>query len=68
MLEGVGPLTSQAMNPHLLVIVHNGVQSMSNGQNCATFKFLSDSFLNEVICLHVNSSSSLVQHENLGLA
>ena len=50
----------------LHVIVHNGIQSMGDSNNSAVCKLCSDGFLNEVICLKVNSSCGLIQNKDLG--
>ena len=52
---------------YILVIVHDGVETMSYSNDCAVAKLSSDGSLNEVICLKVHSSCGLIKDEDLGL-
>ena len=54
-------------NNSILIIVHDGVQPVSNGQHCAVTKLCPDGFLDKVIRLHVDRSRSLIQNQDLGL-
>ncbi len=49
------------------VIVYDGVESVSNGDDRAVGKLCPDGLLNEVVCLKVHSSCGLVQNQDLGL-
>jgi len=50
------------------VVVHDGVKSVSNCEHSAVGKLGAYRGLYEVVRLQVNRCSSLVQHQNLGLA
>ncbi len=49
------------------VIVYDGVESVSNGEDSAVCKLCSYGLLNEVISLQVHGSCGLVQYQDLGL-
>ena len=51
-----------------LVIVHDGVETMCDGEDGAVSKLCADGLLNEVISLEVHSSSGLIQDQDFGLA
>ena len=44
------------------VIVHDGVESMSNSDDSAVMELTPDGFLNEVISFQVHSSCGFIQH------
>ena len=44
------------------VIVHDGVESMSNSDDSALTELTPDGFLNEVISFQVHSSCGFIQH------
>lgn len=56
----------QALRPHSLVAVHDGVQSVSNGDGGAVGELLLDGRLDEVIGLQIHGGSGLVHDQNLG--
>ncbi len=51
----------------LHVIVHDGVESVCNGDDGRVSKLCSDGLLDEVISLQVHGSCGLVQHQDLCL-
>ena len=48
------------------VVVHDGVQPVGDGDNSTASKLIANGLLDEVICFHVNCSSGLIKHQNLG--
>ena len=50
------------------VVVHDGVESVCNRDDCAVGKLRADGLLDQVVRLQVHSSCGLVQHQDLGLA
>ena len=44
------------------VIVHDGVEAMSNSDDSAVTKLTPDGFLNEVISFQIHSSRGFIQH------
>ena len=50
---------------HDPVVVHDGVESVGDGEDAAPGKLLPDGRLDEVISLQVNSRGGLIQDQNL---
>ncbi len=48
-------------------VVHDGVETVCDGQNGAVLKLSSDSGLYQIVCLQVYSCSGFIQNQNLGL-
>ena len=48
-------------------VVHDGVESVSDGQDSAVLKLGADGGLDQVVHLQVHSSCGLVQNQDLGL-
>ena len=61
-----GKLNQAALvEDHDPVVVHDGVESVGDGEDAAPGKLLPDGRLNEVISLQVNSRGGLIQDQNL---
>lgn len=61
-------LDSTSIENHHPRAVHDGVQPVSDGQNCTVEELLPNGCLDEVVRLEVHGRSGLVQDENLGLS
>ncbi len=48
-------------------VVHDGVETVCDGQNGAVLKLSSDSGLYQIVCLQIYSCSGFIQNQNLGL-
>lgn len=48
-------------------VVHDGVESVSDGENGAVLKLCADGGLDEIISLQVDSGRSFIQDEDSGL-
>ena len=56
------------MTVRVPVVVHDGVEAVSNGEDGGISKLCADGLLDEVVSLQVHSCRCLVQHQDLGLA
>ena len=52
---------------HSQVIVHDCVESVSDGDDSAVGKLGADGLLDEVVSLQVHSSGGFIKHQDLGL-
>ena len=52
---------------HIPVIVHDGIESMCYGEDCALFELLSDRVLDQIVCLQVHSCCGFIQNQDLCL-
>lgn len=48
-------------------VVHDGVETVSDGEDGTSVELCPDGGLNEVICFQVHGRGGLIQHEDLGL-
>lgn len=52
--------------PHSLVTVHDGVQPVGDGDDCAVGELIPDGRLNKAVCPQIHSSCSLIQDQDFG--
>ncbi len=57
-----------SIKDHDPITVDDGVQPMSNSQDCTVLKSTSDGCLYELICAAVNIAGGLIKHQDLGSA
>ena len=53
---------------HDLVVVHDGVEAMCDGEDAALCKLLPDGGLDQVVCLQVYGCCCLVKNQNLNIS
>lgn len=51
----------------ILCVVHDGVEPVSDGEDCAVLELRADGGLDEIISLQVNSSCGFIEDEDSGL-
>ena len=58
---------TQVLSTHIPVIVHDGVESMCYGEDCALFELLPDRILDQIVCLQIHSCCGFIQNQDLCL-
>lgn len=52
----------------VLCVIHNGIEAMCYGKNSTILKLAADGILDQGVCLKVQCSCSLIQHQNFSLS
>lgn len=53
---------------HIPSVIHDGVESVSDGEHCAVLKLCPDGHLYEVVSFQVNGGSGFIQYQDASFA